>query len=145
MNTKKIAYFLAFSLILATSGMAHAATDDTRYLVKSQSGFWKKSFGIRHDFSEGFTTDLNEWQLRLAKVFGLEVIPVVKVFILADTPVFTPAVEGTTDTSGNGANDPKGKPSPSPAARSLPSTQLTWGIKAIYNNDPTLVKTSGGA
>jgi subtilisin len=146
MTYKKIAYFLAFLLVLGSSGFANAATDDTRFLVKSQSGFWKKSFGVRHEFNEGFTTDLNDWQLRLAKVFGVEVVPVAKVFILADIPVTTPSVEGTTDPAGNGNGDVKGKPTPSPVARSsTPSTQLPWGIKAIYNNEPTLVKTSGGA
>ncbi len=137
MNTKKIAFFLAFSLVLGTSSLAHAATEDTRYLVKSNSGFWKKSFGIRHEFSEGFTTDLNDWQLKVAKVFGVEVTPVTKVFILPETA----AAETTVDTQGT---DIKGKPTPTPI-RPVPSDQVPWGIEAIYSNNLTLVKTSGGA
>src|SRR3989344_7057224 len=85
MNIKKIAYFLIFSLVFGFSSVAQGATDDTRYLIKSNSGFWKKSFGVRHEFKDGFTSDLTEWQLRVAKVFGVNVIPVQKLFILAET------------------------------------------------------------
>lgn len=129
MITKKIAYFLAFSLVLGVSSVAQGAIEDTRYLVKSNSGFWKKSLGVRHEFSEGFTTDLNDWQLRVTKVFGVEVIPVKKLFILPEEPKPNSEVESR-------------KPAPSP--RLIPSDQLPWGVEAIYGNNPFLVKTSGG-
>lgn len=133
MITKKIAYLLIFSLFLGVSGVALGATDDTRYLVRSQSGFWKKSFGVRHEFVEGFTTDLNDWQLRVARVFGVEVLPVKKLFILPSEAVAkdSPPIE------------PLRRPTAAPK-RTLPSDQLPWGIKAVYGNDPTLLKTSGG-
>lgn len=138
MDIKKTAYLLVFSLLLGLSSVAYGATDDTRYLVKSNSGFWKKSFGVRHEFKEGFTTDLSDWQLRVAKVFGVELVPVKKLYILPELPVITEneEIEG---------NKSRPKPTPSPSTRPIPSDQLPWGIEAIYGNDPLLTATSGGA
>lgn len=135
MNTKKIAYFLLFSLVFGSSGVAYGALEDTRYLVKSNSGFWKKSFGVRHAFDEGFTSDLSDWQIRAARVFGVEVVPVKKLYILPESSILA-----ETEQPG----DVKAKPS-SLSVRPLPSDQLPWGIKAVYNNDPLLLKTSGGS
>lgn len=139
MDTKKTAYLLVFALLLGFSGFAYGATDDTRYLVKSNSGFWKKSFGVRHEFKDGFTADLSDWQLRVAKVFGVETVSVKKLYILPETPV-TPENEEIDSTIKG-----RPKPSPSPSARPTPSDQLPWGIEAIYGNDPLLTATSGGA
>ncbi|OGN17080.1 MAG: hypothetical protein A3F48_03895 [Candidatus Yanofskybacteria bacterium RIFCSPHIGHO2_12_FULL_41_9] len=132
-----MAYLLAFSLLLGVSDVAYGASEDTRYLVKSSSGFWKKSFGVRHEFKEGFTTDLTDWQLRVAKVFGVEVVPVHKLYILPESPVVQTGQANSNDTTGK-------RPLPSPT-RPIPSDSLPWGIRAMYNSDPTLVKTSGGA
>ena len=145
MLTKKTAYLLVFSLLLGLSGFAYGATEDTRYLVKSNSGFWKKSFNVRHEFGEGFTTDLSDWQLRVAKVFGVEVVPVKKLFILPEAAGVTG--EGNTESKDkdNSAIIEGKRPSPSPSARPVPSAQLPWGIKAVYGNNPLLLKTSGGA
>ena len=143
MITKKIAYLLIFSLVLGVSGVAYGATDDTRYLVKSGSGFWKKSFGVRHQFDEGFTTDLSDWQLRVARVFGVEIVPVKKLYVLPELTT-TESVEDS-NVSGNVPVGRKPTPEPSPSVRPTPSDQLPWGIEAIYGNDPLLVKTSGGA
>ncbi len=125
MNTKKIAYFLAISMIIGMGRFAYASQDDTRYLVKSNAGFWKKSFGVRHNFDNGFTTDLSDFQLKLAKIFGVEVEPVKKLNIL-------PA-EAEQVVS-------RGKPV---ALRPSPSENIPWGVKTIYN-DPLLSKSSGG-
>ena len=81
MNTKKTAYLLAILLFFGVALFAEAA-DDNRYLVKSTSGVWKKYFGARHSFDNGFTTDLSDFQLRFAKIFGLEVESVKKFYIL---------------------------------------------------------------
>ena len=140
-NAKKIAYFLVFSLVLGISSSAYGAVDDTRYLVKSNSGFWKKSFGVRSEFKEGFTTDLSDWQLRVAKVFGLEIISVPKAYILQELPL--------EDISKN-PDVEKGKPTPNPSStptpsdRPLPSSQLPWGVLAVYGNPSLLASTSGG-
>ncbi|MDP3697775.1 MAG: S8 family peptidase [Candidatus Taylorbacteria bacterium] len=143
MITKKIAYLLVFCLILGVSGVAYGATDDTRYLVKSGSGFWKKSFGVRHQFDEGFTTDLTDWQLRVAKVFGVEIVPVKKLYVLPE--LTTTESVGNSDVSGNGPSGRKPTPEPSPSVRPTPSDQLPWGIEAVYGNDPLFSETSGGA
>lgn len=125
MNTKKIAYFLIVFMLFGMGGFARAAQDDNRYLVKSNAGFWKKSFGVRHSFETGFTADLSDFQLKLAKIFNIEVEPVKKLSIL-------PAEAEQTA--------PKGKPA---APRQTPSEAVPWGVKTIYN-DPLLVKPSGG-
>ncbi|MDP3792636.1 MAG: S8 family peptidase [bacterium] len=145
MDTKKIAYFLVFSLVLGFSSVAQGATEDTRYLIKSHSGFWKKSFGVRHEFNDGFTTDLNDWQLRVAKVFGVEVVAVKKLFILPEVPAPSGEVIGSEEKDKSIEVDGR-KPSPTPLpSRLVPSDQLPWGVEAIYGNNPLLVKTSGGA
>ena len=137
MNTKKLAYLLVFSLVLGFSNVAYGASEGTRYLVKSNSGFWKKSFGVRYEFKDGFTTDLTDWQLKVAKVFGVEVIAVQKLYILPESPV------AQLGQAGEEVGGLKGKPVLE--TRPLPSDTLPWGSKAIYNNNPLLTKTSGGA
>ena len=144
MDTKKTAYLLVFALLLGSFGFAHGATDDTRYLVKSNSGFWKKSFNVRHEFGEGFTTDLSDWQLRVAKVFGVEVIPVKKLFILPEAGVLEEEVADLKDKDNNIIIEGK-RPLPSRSTRPIPSSQLPWGVRSVYGNNPLLVKTSGGA
>lgn len=138
MITKKVAYLLVFSLIFGVFNVAYAAGEDTRYLVKSHSGFWKKSLGVRYEFDEGFTTDLTDWQLKFARVFGTEVVPIKKLYILPSEPI----ASTEPDSSEEGELKAKAK---APASRILPSNRLPWGVKAVYNNDPLLVKTSGGA
>ncbi|OGN08066.1 MAG: hypothetical protein A3J46_01420 [Candidatus Yanofskybacteria bacterium RIFCSPHIGHO2_02_FULL_41_11] len=144
MDTKKIAYLLTFSLILGFSGFAYGAEEDTRYLVKSHSGFWKKSFGVRHEFIDGFTTDLSDWQLKVSKMFGVETVPVKKLYVLPES--------NQTETEGSmnkekekGKLDIDVKAKPTISARPTPSAQLSWGVRSVYGNNPTLVKTSGGS
>ncbi|MEX2090512.1 MAG: S8 family peptidase [Candidatus Paceibacterota bacterium] len=129
MNTKKIAYFLILSLLIgaAVSGTPALAAEDNgnRYLVKSSSNFWKKSFTVRHNFDNGFTADLSDFQLRLAKIFGVEIEPVRKAYILPAGEVAVAALRAASK-------------------RPVPSEQVPWGIKVVYD-EPVLEKTSGGA
>ncbi|HCE49199.1 MAG: Thermostable serine protease [Candidatus Yanofskybacteria bacterium GW2011_GWA2_41_22] len=125
MNTKKIAYFLIISMLIGAGRFAYASQEDNRYLVKTTAGFWKKSFGVRHNFDNGFTADLSDFQLKLAKIFNVEVEPVKKLSIL-------PA-EAEQSVS-------KGKPA---MPRQTPSETIPWGVKTIYN-DPILIQPSGG-
>lgn len=129
-KSRKIAYLLAFCLIFGVSGFVYGASEDTRYLVKSHSGFWKKSFGVRHQFDEGFTTDLSDWQLKVSKVFGVEVVSVKKLYILPESLI------------GN-ENEAKGIRGKSQPVRLVPADQITWGVKAVYG-DSLLTGTSGG-
>lgn len=125
MNTNKTSYLVVILLLLSFAHMSYAATDDTRYFVKSTSGWWKKSFGVRHNFDNGFTADLTDFQLRLAKVFGVEVEPVKKLNILPDLSQ-APITSGRVQ-----------------AKRIKPTEQAPWGIKTIYN-DSFMSKSSGG-
>jgi len=129
MNTNKIAYLLAFVLFFGVAFYANAA-DDNRYLIKSTSGMWKKYFGVRHTFDNGFTADLSDFQLRFAKIFGVEVEPVKKLYILP---------EENLQKEVKLAKGPAG----SKNQRMLPLDQVPWGIKVLYD-DQFLTATSGG-
>jgi len=129
MTIKKIAYILTILLFLTAGLVSYGASEDTRYFVKSTSGIWKKSLGVRHNFEGGFTADLSDWQLKIATIFGVEVEPVKKLYVLPESvSASTPAVAT------------KGKLVP---ARAVPSAQVPWGVKMLYN-DQTLDKSSGG-
>jgi subtilisin family serine protease len=129
MNIKKALVCLVFTLFLATASSVQAAGTDSRYFVKSTSQFWKKSFQVRNVFDTGFTADLNDWQLKVAKVFGVEVMPVKKLNILVTTtPTPTPAK----------------KLVPKPLVKN-PFSQVAWGVKAIYGDTLTGTLPSGGA
>ena len=122
MYIKKVAYLVVLSLLMGAAVSAFAANEDNRYLVKSTSNFWKKSFTVRHNFDSGFTADLSDFQLRLAKIFGVELEPVRKVYILpaAEAAAAKPAVK-----------------------RAVPSERVPWGVKMIYD-EPTMDKSTGG-
>ncbi len=132
MNTKKLAYFLVISLVLGFSFFAYGAEDDTRYLVKSHSNIWKKSFGVRHEFKDGFTTDLTDWQLKVARVFGVETIPVKKLNILPDA------------SSGETVSGVKARPGGGTTTRIVPSDTVPWGVQYMHGNTPGMTSTSGG-
>lgn len=136
--TRKIAYFLVFSMLLWACLTARAATEDTRFFVKTNSAFWKKSFGVRNSFEDGFTTDATEWQLKLAKIFGVEVEAVKKLYVL---PAIVTEEDQKADISSRLV---KPTPTPPSSTRIKPSDQTPWGIETLYNN-PLLDKTFGGA
>src|SRR3989338_2936496 len=124
MNIKKALVCLVFTLFLATASSVYAAGTDSRYFVKSTSQFWKKSFQVRNVFDSGFTANLSDWQLKVAKVFGVEVTPIKKLNILA-------TVAATKKT----------------AIKSLPKnpvTQIGWGVKAVYGDTLKDSLPSGG-
>ncbi len=123
--TKKRAYISVILLVFSFALQTNAATDDTRYLVKSTSGWWKKSFGVRHSFDNGFTTDLSGSQLWVAKFFGVDVEPVKKLNVLPDVAQ-APVISGKAT-----------------AQRVKPSEQVPWGVREAYN-DSLLSKSSGG-
>ena len=127
MNIKKALYIGIISVFLLTasnSQAAQASSSDNRYFIKSTSQLWAKSFNARRHFDGGFTADLSDFQLKLAKMFGLEVEPVRKLTILLE-----PA-----QLSG---------PSRTPKPSKGPTSQIPWGVRMIYD-DSALTKTSGG-
>ncbi len=69
--------------ILAISGIAMAqgssASDtSTRYYVKSTNGVLKAMFGVKHNFDNGFSTELSPGQVKLLGTFGVktELVPI---------------------------------------------------------------------
>jgi len=125
MIIKKTPYIVVILLLLAFARLSYAASEDTRYFVKSTSGWWKKSFGVRHSFDNGFTADLSDKQLWVAKFFGVEVEPVKKLNVLPDLSQ-APITSGKVQ-----------------AKRIKSTEQVPWGVKSVYN-DSLLSKSSGG-
>lgn len=150
--SKKLGFYLVLVSFLAVLPSNSALADDGRYFVKSTKTFWKNALGVRHQFNDGFTTDLSDFQIRLTRILGVEVEPVRVLQILPD--VKTAAVpkpedpkDGDNiadDNSINSKEDTKSdKVRISGTTRKLPSDQTPWGIEVIYN-DPLIIKTSGG-
>lgn len=133
MNIKKpivLSLLVLFLLPTTHISAASAPEDDTRYFVQTTKSFWKSTLGVRHPFSDGFTTDLSDWQLRFAKIAGLKIYPVKKLSILpVDTEI--------------DAKKPI-RPSPTPPARFTPTSQISWGVQMIYG-DTLIGNPSGGA
>jgi len=122
-----------FVALLLGPFLASAAESPGRYFIKSESSFWRNAFGVRHAFGDGFTSDLADWQVRFGKFFGLEVKPVVSLFILP---------QENSDTTPQ-KNTPPQKKQSKPPFRYLPSDQTPWGIEMVYR-DNFIQKTSGG-
>ena len=132
MNTKKIAYLLSFMFLFGTAFHVYAS-EDNRYLVKTTAGAWKRYFGVRHSFDNGFTTDLSDFQVRFAKIFGLEVEPVTKLYVLPDGNHENVVLEKEARPIRNNVK----------IQRATPLDQVPWGIEMVYD-DHLLSKTSGG-
>jgi subtilisin len=126
MNIKKAIFYLAFSTFLVIIPQANAATDDNRYLVKSTSSFWEKSFQAHNIFNDGFTANLSDFQLKIAKVFGIEVQSVKKLNILATTTP-TPTPKKIVKVA-----NPK-----------TPTDSIAWGVRLMYGDTLDKVPTGG--
>lgn len=147
---RKLAFGLLFGIFLAFLPITHASADGGRYFVKSTKGFWKNAFGVRHVFDNGFSSDLSDFQIRLAKMFGVDMEPVTVLQILPNDP----AVLSTPDSV---MSEPESIPTPTPtktspirsikgrggAIRYLPSDQTPWGLEVIYAN-PDIASSTGG-
>ena len=111
-----IALFVALTVVLSTPAtvLAASGTTNTRYFITSTGAIWRGAMGARHIFADGFTADLNEVQLRVAKLFGLKPIEVKKFNILADSQ----AVESV-----------------SPTPQITPTQSVPWGVRAMLGNE----------
>ncbi len=132
--------FIGFLVaIIGLSPVAHASADTTRYFIKNTKSFWKNTLGVHNEFDNGFTADLSDLQLSVAKLFGVDIEPVKIYQILpsdeatADQP--TPTATPKLKTSA------KAKPT---SSRPVPSDQTPWGIEVMYNN-AAIASTSGGS
>lgn len=148
---KKLVFCLLLTVLLVFLPQAHASADNSRYFVKSTSGFWKNTLGVRHNFDDGFTSDASDFQLRLAKVFGVEIKPVAVLQILPDELPVSLQTDDSSLPTPNAANliptkipTPKSIKGKGGVIRYLPSDQTPWGIETIYN-DPNIGFTSGGS
>ncbi len=149
--SKKLCFCLLFLAFFAFFPLAQASADSGRFFVKSTKGFWKNAFGARHEFENGFSAELSDFQVRLARIFGVEIEPVDVLQIL---PADETAVSGAENLKATATLVPT--PSPAKTAkpritkiskgviRYTPSDQTPWGIETIYN-DIKIASTSGGS
>ncbi len=153
--SKKLCFCLLLVGIFAFVPFAYASADGGRYFVKSTKGFWKNSLSARHSFENGFSADLSDFQVRFAKLFGVEIEPVAVLQILPDEDL---ALDKDLTNSAE-ASEPTLTPTPAPGptkipasgvikgskgtVRYVPSNQTPWGIETVYN-EPLIASTSGG-
>lgn len=128
MRVKKLAYILAFSVLVCNASPALAAKSQltaNRYFIKSKGAIWKNGLNVRHTLDGGFTADLSDWQIRVAKLFGVEMEPVLKLSILpsdADSDAAEPEVVSALP-----------KAAPEELVRSVPAKQIPWGVSAVVD------------
>lgn len=122
MKRPLIAVLLAFSVIVGTPAAALAATSgtDSRYFVPTTKAFWRSAFKARHVFEDGFTADLSDLQIRLARLAGIKPIAVKKFNILTDE-----ALAAT------------------PTPQATPAQSIAWGVHALVRDDSLSDATAG--
>lgn len=164
---KKLVFGLLLASFLVFLPTAFASADNGRYFIKSTKGFWKNALGVRHNFDNGFTTDASDFQLRLAKIFGVDIEPVKLFQILPDGQTTdnqnltaadtiepsphnpntgveaSPTVEPTETPLPTKTPLPKSAKGKSGTIRYLPSDQTPWGIEIIYDDSAVPVTTGG--
>jgi subtilisin len=144
--TKKLCFCLLLVGVFTFVPFANASAEGGRYFVKSTKGFWRNTLNARHVFDNGFSADLSDFQIRFAKLFGVEIEPVAVLQILPDEDL----------TLGTNPAELSETPAPVPSktpvqiikgqkgtARYVPSDQTPWGIETIYDS-PNIASASGG-
>ncbi len=127
MKTSITAVFLAFSLFLATPATVFAAstTSVNRYFIPTTRAIWRTAFSARHVFSDGFTANLSDLQVRLARFAGFKPIPVKRFNILEDLEDVS--IAAPTE----------------PTPQTVPSQSVPWSVRAMLG-DAKQMKTAGG-
>jgi subtilisin len=123
---------------------AAPASEQTRFFVQSSNGFWRGTLGVRHEFPDGFTTDLSGFQLQLARLMGAKIFPVQQLTILPAEEALDPEARGKKPTptpSTSVSPTPTASPTATPV-RKTPSEQVPWGVEAIRGS---LGLPTGGA
>ncbi len=142
---RKLCFLGLFALLLLPLARVQAA-DNTRYLIKSNSQFWKKTFNARHEFKDVFTADLNDWQVRFGKILGVSIEPVgiLQVLPASPDPLRQSDIEAKLKRGEPVLPEEDIKtPKVNSKTRPLPTDQISWGIKSVYNSSE-ITKTSGG-
>ncbi len=98
-------FFLAPGIAVASAGASN------RYYITTNRAFWRNAMSARHVFSDGFTADLSDLQVRIAKLAGLKPIPVKKYYILSDV-----------------------QPSSTPTPRMMPTQGVPWGVSSLIGD-----------
>lgn len=164
---KKLYFLLLFSGFFSFLPISNALAENSRFFVKSTSNFWKNSLGVRHSFEGGFTADLSDFQLGLARLFRLDIEQVSVLHVLPDATLPTVSPQAVSENMTQQANiffqnttvspTPAPQPtlSPTPIQRKairnkkgvilryLPTDQIDWGAETIYQ-DSKLTETTGG-
>ena len=155
---KKLVFILVLTAFLGFLPWANASAEEGRYFVKSTKAFWKNALSVRNSFDNGFTADLSDFQVRFAKIWGLDIEPVKVLQILPASPArLDPAERASEPENKLSVGESKEELTPTPAvpaqnkpsakgdktARQVPSDQTPWGVETIYN-DPIIAKTGGG-
>jgi len=99
LKMKKYVLSLLFIVVLAMS--ISAVQEKQRYLVKSDSNVLKSTFGVKHTFNLGFTTDLTAGQVEYLKKIGIAVEEVPQ-YEISDKTNGKPAPTVCKPTSING-------------------------------------------
>jgi subtilisin len=123
MKRRFFVVILAISVMttLPSAALASSGGSSSRYFVETGRSFWRGAMGARHVFESGFTADLSDLQLGIARLAGLKPVPVASFNILADTPI----------------------ESVSPTPQTTPSQAVSWGIRTMLG-DLGLQSTDGG-
>lgn len=143
MNKLRKLYFIGLFALLFVPLATVWAANGNRYLVKSSSQFWKKTFNARHEFKDAFTADLNDWQLRFGKILGVNIEPVGILQVLPVSPEL-PLRQSLSESSKQGESGEEIKGTKGGVkVRLTPTDQTSWGVESVYNTT-NLIKTSGG-
>src|SRR3989338_10309712 len=86
MNIKKVLFAPIFlALFVIQVQQAEAFGDPRRYFVRTSSSIIRHAVGnIRYDFDMGFSADLTSFQIKLARMFGGEVVELRPMYISQD-------------------------------------------------------------
>lgn len=145
-----VATCLALLMVLSTFALAQGR--GTRVFVQSgdsaADGLLRATFGVTHNFDNGFTTELTEGQLkaleRLAARLGIS-IESVPLWEISARPDVAGKPDKCSPWPACKDSDPEPDPDPTPPTRDFfPSDQTPWGIELLYD-DSTITATSGGA
>lgn len=139
------AVFLFFNPIMVQA-TGKSGFEGGRYFIASKSYFVKSLFGVQHEFTNGFTSDLTTGEVwTLEKIFkiGVASVPLYKTSNInaSDVVGASSVVSEVIDVIDKEVSKDSVK---STKIRTLwPSDSVAWGVKRIYNNQ-SLAATSGG-
>ncbi len=139
------AVFLLFNPIMAQAA-GKGGFEGGRYFIASKSYIIRSLFGVQHEFTNGFTSDLTTGEVwTLEKIFKIGVSPV---------PLYKTNNMNVSDAIGASSVvsevvdilDKEISKDPAKVVKIrtlLPEDSVSWGVKKIYN-DPDITVTSGG-